>query len=224
MKIVLINQKNLKTFCQQLAKTDSDLAFVFKTCGVPPLWRRDASFATLVHIILEQQVSLASALSAFNKLKERLGEITPEGVLSLSDEEMKSAYFSRQKTNYARNLAQAILSRELDLNSLENLSDEAAKLELKKIKGIGDWSADVYLLMAMLRADVMPKGDLALHLAWKRLKGLEHAPNSEEFQQIAEKWKPLRAVAARLLWQFYLSRKKQDTDLTKKNGLKQISS
>lgn len=204
-----LNEKNLRAACAGLAKKDADLSFIFQTYGTPPLWRREANFATLVHIILEQQVSLASALSAFNKLQEKLGEITPKGVLSLTDEELKAAYFSRQKTVYVRELARAILSGQLDLKSLENLPDAQIKHELKKIKGIGDWTADIYLLMAMLRADVMPKGDLALHVAWKKLKNLEHAPGSEEFQQIAEKWKPLRAVAARLLWHFYLNVKKK---------------
>ncbi|MET0753280.1 MAG: DNA-3-methyladenine glycosylase 2 family protein [Pyrinomonadaceae bacterium] len=201
-----LNEENLGAACAKLAKTDADLAFIFQTYGQPPLWKREANFATLIHIILEQQVSLASALSAFNKLQEKLGEITPEGVLSLTDEELKAAYFSRQKTVYARELAKAILDGSLDLKSLENLSDAEVKDELKKIKGIGDWTSDIYLLMAMSRADVMPKGDLALHVAWKRLKNLERAPGSEEFQVIAARWKPFRAAAARLLWHFYLSK------------------
>jgi DNA-3-methyladenine glycosylase II len=208
MKLETLDEQSLVLACRKLAETDPDLAFIFETYGKPPLWQREQSFATLVHIILEQQVSLASALSAFNKLKEKLGEITPASVLSLSDEELKASYFSRQKTIYARELARAIIDEKLNLAELENLPDEEVKRELKKIKGIGDWTADIYLLMAMLRADVMPKGDLALHVAWKNLKNLELAPNSEEFQQIAEKWKPFRAAAARLLWHFYLSERK----------------
>lgn len=201
-----LDETELAKICKKLAKTDSDLKYIFETYGTPPLWKRDANFATLIHIILEQQVSLASALSAFNKLREKLdGKITPENVLKLSDEELKACYFSRQKTVYARELSKAILNGKLNLKKIENLSDADAKNELKKIKGIGDWTSDIYLLMAMLRADVMPKGDLALHIAWKKLKNLEHAPDSEEFQIIAEKWKPFRAVAARLLWHFYLS-------------------
>jgi len=207
MEIQTLDEQNLSKACDELAKADTDLAYIFETFGTPPLWAREANFPTLIHIILEQQVSLASAASAFNKLKERLGEITPESVLKLADEELKACYFSRQKTVYARELAKAILDGSLNLKSLEKLPDAEAKHELKKIKGIGDWTADIYLLMAMLRADVMPKGDLALHVAWKRLKKLEHAPHSDEFQIIAEKWKPFRAVAARLLWHFYLSRK-----------------
>ncbi|HEX8734644.1 MAG TPA: hypothetical protein VF721_04925 [Pyrinomonadaceae bacterium] len=207
--IETLDEKKLVAACRKLAAADSDLAFIFRTYGTPPLWQREQSFATLVHIILEQQVSLAAALSAFNKLKEKLGAISPAGVLNLTDEEMKAAYFSRQKITYARELARAILAGNLDLKALEKLPDAEAKHELKKIKGIGDWTADIYLLMAISRADVMPKGDLALHVAWKKLKNLEHAPGSEEFQQIAEKWKPLRAAAARLLWHFYLSERRK---------------
>ncbi|HEX8287601.1 MAG TPA: hypothetical protein VF556_06395 [Pyrinomonadaceae bacterium] len=215
--IKTLDEKNLRGACEKLARTDSDLAFIYETYGTPPLWAREASFATLVHIILEQQVSLASALSAFNKLKEKIGTVTPENVLNLSDEEMKAAYFSRQKTIYARELAKAITSGNLVLESLRNLPDEKVKNELKKIKGIGDWTSDIYLLMALLRTDVMPKGDLALHVAYQRLKNLEHRPNAEEFLIIAEKWKPLRAVAARLLWHFYLSERKIPTRKLNKN-------
>jgi DNA-3-methyladenine glycosylase II len=206
--IKTLSEQNLAEICKGLSQNDSDLAYIFDTFGTPPLWARQAGFPTLIHIILEQQVSLASAASAFNKLKEKLGEITPENVLSLSDEELKACYFSRQKTVYARELAKAVLGGSLELKALENLTDAQVKHELKKIKGIGDWTADIYLLMALLRTDVMPKGDLALHIAWKRLKNLEHAPNSDEFQLIAEKWKPFRAAAARLLWHYYLSAKK----------------
>lgn len=203
--IGILDESKLIIVCEKLSGSDADLAFIYKTYGVPPLWRREPTFATLVHIILEQQVSLASALSAFNKLKEKLGEITPAGVLSLSDEELKAAYFSRQKTIYARELAKAILNKSLNLRQLEILPDIEVKHELKKIKGVGDWTADIYLLMALLRPDVMPKGDLALHVAWQRLKKAAHRPNADEFLVTAEKWQPYRAVAARLLWHFYLS-------------------
>ena len=203
-----LDESKLIAVCEKLSEADRDLAYIYRIYGAPPLWKREETFATLVHIILEQQVSLASALSAFNKLKEKLGEITPAGVLSLSDEELKAAYFSRQKTVYARELARAISDGNLDLPRLETLPDAEVKQELKKIKGIGDWTADIYLLMAMARADIMPKGDLALHVAWQRLKHLERRPAADEFLQIAEQWKPLRAVAARLLWHFYLSAKK----------------
>lgn len=215
--IKTLSRENLAEYCRKLAKRDEDLSCIFNKFGTPPLWEREEGFATLVHIILEQQVSLASALSAFNKLKEKVGEITPDAILKLSDEELKAAYFSRQKTVYVRELAKAVLDKRLDLNNLKNLPDAKVKDELKKIKGIGDWTSDIYLLMALLRTDVMPKGDLALHVAWKKLKNLEHAPKSEEFQIIAEKWKPHRAVAARLLWHFYLESRKSEKVKTVKS-------
>ncbi len=121
---------------------------------------------------------------------------------------MKAVYFSRQKIVYTKELAKAILEKRLRLEEFENFSDEEIRAELVKIKGIGNWTADIYLLMAMLRADVMPKGDLALHVAWQKLKKSEQRPTSEEFLRTAEKWKPFRSVAARLLWHFYLNAKK----------------
>lgn len=204
----ILDKENLAEICKKLAANDADLRYIYETCGTPPLWEREASFATLVHIILEQQVSLASALSAFNRLQKKLGKITPENVLKLSDEDLRACYFSRQKTAYVRELSKAVLEKKLNLGHLKDLSDADVVHQLKKIKGIGDWTAGIYLLMALRRADVMPKGDLALHLAYKKLKDLEHLPKSDEFQIIAEKWRPFRAVAARLLWHFYLSVKR----------------
>ncbi len=206
-RIATINRQNLISACKILAGKDSDLAIIYENYGTPPLWKRDESFQTLLHIILEQQVSVASALAAFNKLKESVGEITPEAVLKLSDEQLKASYFSRQKIVYVRELAKAVSSGELDLKNLQKLADKDVKTELTKIKGIGIWSADIYLLMAMSRPDIMPKGDLALHIAWQKLTKSEIRPNSDEFQMIAEKWKPLRSVAARLLWHYYLQTK-----------------
>ena len=207
--IKTLDENNLINACEKLSKQDADLKLIYEKYGAPPLWKRAANLATLLHIILEQQVSLASALSAFNKLSEKLnGEITSENILKLSDAELKACYFSRQKTAYARDLAARIAEGSLNLKSLENLPDEAVKIELKKVKGIGDWTADIYLLMALMRPDVMPKGDLALHAAWQKIAKLEQRPNADEFIRIAEKWQPLRAVAARLLWHFYLSAKK----------------
>ena len=213
--IKTLSKTNLTEICVELSAMDSDLASIFEKYGAPPLWEREANFATLIHIILEQQVSLASALSAFNKLKEKLGEITPENVVRLTDEELKLCYFSRQKTVYARDLSNAILDGKLDLQKLQTLSDEEVKFNLTQIKGIGDWTADIYLLMALLRADVMPKGDLALHVAYQKLKVLAQRPTSNEFINLAEKWSPYRAVAARLLWHFYLSERRISTQRRK---------
>ena len=204
----LDNESLFKT-CEELVYTDSDLAFVFTKYGVPPLWDRPQGFATLLHIILEQQVSLASARACVDKLTARLEAITPGGVLTLSDAELKHIGFSRQKTGYARHLAKAIAEKRIDLETLVNLPDAEVKAELIKLKGVGEWTSDIYLLMAMLRPDVMPKGDLALHVAWQKLTKAARRPESEEFVKMAEKWSPYRSVAARLLWHFYLSERQK---------------
>ncbi|MEO5860553.1 MAG: DNA-3-methyladenine glycosylase 2 family protein [Pyrinomonadaceae bacterium] len=207
MKVQRLNKRSLAAACQELA-ADPHLRIVHENYGIPPLWDREPGFATLLQIILEQQVSLASAKACFDKLGEFLGEVTPEAVLSLSDAELRSAGFSRQKTAYARHLSEAILEERLDLERLHLLSDADVKQELIKLKGIGEWTSDIYLLMALLRPDVMPKGDIALHSTWHRLSG-DPRPSSDEFLVIAERWKPYRSVAARMLWHFYLSEKAQ---------------
>ncbi len=206
--IIALNEEKLVAACLTLAKQDEDLANIFQRFGKPPLWAREPGFATLVHIILEQQVSVASAKSAFDKLVKFVEILTPKNLLRLNDAELKAVGFSRQKTGYARGLAEAVLNGKIDLKALESLPDAEVKAELKKLKGIGDWTSDIYLLMALSRPDVMPKGDLALHIAWQKLKNLELRPTSDEFLLIAERWKPFRAVAARLLWHFYLSARK----------------
>lgn len=204
MKAISLNIHSLNSACLELAEQDAHLATVLKIHGTPPLWDREPGFATLIQIILEQQVSLASAKACFEKLTSHLDEVTPNGLLSLDDAELKRIGFSRQKTAYARHLAEAVLEQRIDLEGLIHLPDAEVKSELIKLKGIGEWTSDIYLLMALLRPDVMPKGDIALHTAWHRLSS-ERRPNSDEFLIIAERWRPFRSVAARLLWHFYLS-------------------
>jgi DNA-3-methyladenine glycosylase II len=204
MKLKAVSKQNIAAACEELSNRDPGLAFVFKTYGAPPLWDRQPGFATLLNIILEQQVSLASARACFDKLERHLGEVTPNGLLTLNDAELKAIGFSRQKTAYARHLAEAVLEKRFDFDGLKHLPDTQVKAELIKLKGVGEWTSDIYLLMAMLRPDVMPKGDIALHTAWHKLSG-QPRPTSDEFVRLAERWKPYRSVAARLLWHFYLS-------------------
>lgn len=203
-----LNEQNIAAACKKLTRIDPDLAFIHRTYGTPPLWARPHGFSTLVHIILEQQVSLASAKACHDKLCLRLGKLTPKTFLTLDDAELKTVGFSRQKTAYARNLAETILKRKLSLAALEAMPDEEVRATLKQLKGVGDWTSDVYLLMVLLRPDVMPRGDLALHIAYQKLKKLAQRPSADEFIELAEKWKPYRAVAARLLWHYYLSERK----------------
>ena len=201
-----LTHRSLKLHSRTLASRCPHLSVVHSKYGEPPLWDREPGFATLLQIILEQQVSLASAKACYDKLCRRVGDVSPETLLRSTDAELKKDGFSRQKTAYARHLADAVLQRRLDLDSLGVLADAEVKSELIKLKGVGEWTSDIYLLMAMLRPDVMPKGDVALHTAWHKLSG-EPRPSADGFLVIAERWKPYRSVAARMLWHFYLSEK-----------------
>ncbi len=188
-----------------LISRDSDLAEIFTRFGKPPLWLREPGFATLIQIILEQQVSLASAKAVYTRLQATISPITPQLFLQLDDVQIKQIGFSRQKTLYARTLAQSIIAGQLDLSSLSTMNDEEVRSILKKLKGIGDWTVDIYLMMALRRSDSLPKGDLGLILAIQKVKQLEHRPKPAEIELIAEIWRPWRAVATRLLWHYYLS-------------------
>ncbi|MBU0754471.1 MAG: DNA-3-methyladenine glycosylase 2 family protein [Planctomycetes bacterium] len=200
-----LNRRSLLEGVKILAQKDKDLAKIVTLYGPPPLWAREQGFPTLIHIILEQQVSLQSAKAAYNKLESAINPITPERFLKLTDAKLKKIGFSRQKTKYGRELATAVLEGKLDLSNLNHLGDEEAKIELIKVKGIGPWTADIYLLMAMGRPDIWPKGDLALEVALQSLRGLENRPKPEQLVNESKKWQPWRAVAARLLWHYYLS-------------------
>ena len=195
---------NFRQLCDVLAKRDKDLKQIIKRHNYPPVWTRKASFPTLILIILEQQVSLASARAAFTKLKEKTGAITPARLLKLSDAEMKACYFSRQKIVYARHLAETLLSKKIELKKHVLLPDEEIRASLKQVKGIGDWTADVYLLFAQQRTDVFPVGDLAMVNALKEIKKLPAATSKEELLLLAEPWRPYRSIAAMLLWHYYI--------------------
>jgi DNA-3-methyladenine glycosylase II len=205
MKIVTI--ENLRKSAHLLAERDPDLSRVLLRIGPPPLWARKPGFATLVHIILEQQVSLASAKAAFDRLRAAISAVTPDRFLTLDDTTLKAIGFSRQKMDYCRLLAQALIDREIDLKRLNQLNDEDVRVELKKLKGVGDWTADIYLLMAMRRPDIWPRGDLALLIAMQELKRFTARPTQEQFDEIGERWRPYRSIAARMLWHFYLNRR-----------------
>lgn len=190
-----------------LSRRDPDLARIVKTHGPPPMWARRPGFSTLIHIILEQQVSLASARAAYLRLRAAISPITPRRFLTLSDARLKAVGFSRQKTGYGRGLARAILDGQLDLDGLKRLDDASARSALLALRGIGPWTADIYLLMALRRPDVWPHGDLALAVAAQRVKSLSARPSYDELASMSDAWRPWRAVAARLLWHDYLSRR-----------------
>jgi DNA-3-methyladenine glycosylase II len=190
----------------ELAGRDPDLALIAERYGMPPLWAREHGFHTLVQVILEQQVSLASAAAVYQRLLAAAMPLTPESFLRLDEAALRGMGFSRQKAGYCRGLAHQVLIGELDLDALPRLGDEAVRATLLNIKGVGPWTAEIYLLMALGQPDAWPAGDLALAVAVHEIKRLESRPTPVELERSAEGWRPLRAIAARLLWQYYLSR------------------
>jgi DNA-3-methyladenine glycosylase II len=203
-----LTDETLALGLQYLVERDRDLSRILEDLGPPPMWAREPGFPTLVHIILEQQVSLASARAAYDRLLAAASPLTPERFLELDDVRLRAIGFSRQKTTYVRYLAQAILDGQLNLEALGAMDDTAVRSALTQIKGIGPWTADIYLLMALGRPDIWPSGDLALAVAVQSIKELAARPMPDELQAIGENWRPWRAVAARLLWYHYLSRSK----------------
>jgi DNA-3-methyladenine glycosylase II len=190
-----------------LAARDADLAGILERHGPPPLWGRPPGFETLVAIILEQQVSLASARSAFDRLRAVADPLTPTRFLELTDTQLLTIGFSRQKARYGRELASAIESGALDLDGLGALDDDAVRRTLEALPGIGPWTSTIYLLMVLGRPDVWPVGDVALAESVGQVKRLGRRPDAIEMGTLGEAWRPWRSVAARLFWHDYLERR-----------------
>lgn len=177
---------------------------IYDSYGMPPEWDRASGFETLVKIILEQQVSLSSAKAHFDKLKEVIGGITPKLISEATENELNDGHLSRQKKVYVKALAEAVLSGELDFEMLEELTEPEVREQLTKIKGIGNWTADVYLMMCLKQKDIFPIGDIALRNTLKELTG---ATSVEEMLAIAEEWRPVRTLATFFLWHHYLTKR-----------------
>jgi DNA-3-methyladenine glycosylase II len=198
---------NFHNICDKLAALDPHLASILTRYGYPPLWSRPNNFETLVHFILEQQVSLASALSALTKLKQHVADFTPENIFAMTEPEMRACYCSRQKQVYIKNVASAIISGELNLAAFKAMEDEDIRLQLTKLKGIGNWTADVYLMFVLQRTDIFPPGDLAAVNALKSLKSLPADTDRNLILAISLQWKPYRTIATMMLWHLYLSKR-----------------
>jgi len=199
--------EDFRDVCDLLAAKDKDLARIIGERGYPPMWTRPGTFQTLILTILEQQVSLASAYAAFKRLRARTGTVTPAKLLALSDEELRACSFSRQKIIYARELANAILEKKIILRHLTAMPDEDIRSLLKSVKGIGDWTVDVYLMHALQRSDLFPLGDVALVNSLREVKHLPKDVSKEAMLSIAEAWRPHRTVAAMILWHEYIQKR-----------------
>ncbi|MEM7538074.1 MAG: DNA-3-methyladenine glycosylase 2 family protein [Chloroflexota bacterium] len=210
--IVRLSPTTMQQGIDALVAVDADFARVYEQYGTPPEWFRPQGFSTLLYIILEQQVSLQSAKAAYDRLLAAVAEITdtgltPEIFLTFEDEQLKQFGFSRQKTRYGRILAEKIRDGNIDLAALDTMPDEEVLTALTSLTGIGPWTANIYLLMVLKRVDVWPIGDVALATAYKEIKGLDERPTQPELAEIAEAWRPWRAIAARLLWNHYLHKR-----------------
>lgn len=203
------DQTNFHQLCDLAGSRDADLQLILDWYGYPPFWSRPNTFESLVHIILEQQVSLASALATLNKLKEKIGKVTPANLLLLTDQELRDCYFSRQKTVYVRHLAESLISGDLSLSEMENMDDLTIRNQLKCIKGIGDWTVDIYLIFMLHHTDVFPIGDLAAVNSLKKIKGLTTGVSKEGLLDVADQFKPYRTIATMLLWHAYLEERKR---------------
>ena len=207
MEQQLVTEVTLRRAAKILARRDSDLAAILEQFGPPPLWARPPGFSTLVKIILEQQVSLASAASLFLRLKKNTTPFRPARMIELGEAHLKSCGLTRQKTAYCLHLAESLQARRLRLSQLGQMSDADVRTALTQIKGLGAWSADVYLLMVLRRPDIFPATDLALVSAVTELKQLRLRANTNQLLEMAEAWRPYRSVAARMLWQYYLAKR-----------------
>jgi DNA-3-methyladenine glycosylase II len=201
----MLDEASFAAAAAELCAADPDLAAIVDAHGLPAFWARDPGLPTLVLLILEQQVSLASARAAYDRLETRLGALTPAGILASTDAELRADGFSRQKARYVRLLAAAIDDGALDLDRVSALDDDEARTALVALPGIGPWTAEVYLLSALRRPDTWPVGDIALQEAARLARGLDVRPSPDELRAIGEVWRPHRATAARLLWHLYLS-------------------
>ena len=183
---------------------DPIFAAILERAGPPRFRRRRNGFGTLLHIILEQQVSIDAAAAMHRKLVGLCHPLTPEAYLALDDATLRSCGFSRQKMGYARHLAEMVDSGKFDFARLGAAEDEAALAELLSIRGIGRWSAEIYLLFALGRPDIWPAGDLGLQVAIGDDLGFGARPVEVEMRRLGEAWRPWRSVAACLFWQSYL--------------------
>ena len=172
--------------------------------GIPPNWQRPQGFISLSKIILEQQVSLASAEAHFNKLNSYVKEFSPKEILKLSDEELRTCQISRQRAKYLRELSNAIINKDLIFDELPKLSVDDVRKKLTSIQGIGNWTTDIYLMFCLQSKDIFPLGDIALI---NTIKELTKVKTHSGIVRITQKWKPHRSLAAYFLWYYYLKKR-----------------
>jgi len=193
-----------KSDINKLTSTHKLFSFIEDKYGIPPSWQRTEGFESLSKIILEQQVSLASAEAHFKKLNNYLNEFSPSEILKLTDEEMKACQISRQKSKYLQALSQAVLNKELDFDALSKMNTSEVRTKLTSINGIGNWTTDIYLMFCLQSKDVFPLGDIALI---NTIEELTKVKTKSGIVRLTQKWKPYRSLAAYFLWYYYLKKR-----------------
>lgn len=193
----------LRPALEALAARDGDIARAYEVCGLPPVRGRPAGFAGLFTIMCAQQVSVHAAKAIIGRLLAAAGPLTPDSFLALDDMAMKEIGLSRQKIRYGRALAEEVAAGRIDLEAVAGLADEAAIEQLVRAKGIGRWTAEIYLLFSLRRPDVWPVDDLGVRIGAQKLKKLDVRPGREAMLELGEPWRPHRSAAARFLWHLY---------------------
>lgn len=205
-KPTILTNDSLEAAAQALAARDRHLASIYRAHGKPPMWARRPGFPTLLRIILEQQVSLISARAMFARLKSNVDPFTAERFIEFGEADLRLLGVTRQKAHYCVQVAQAFTNG--DLKFIGRMNDEDAHSTLLRIKGVGPWTANIYLLMALRRPDIWPDGDIALASAFGKIRGMKTRPTFIQLARFADRWRPYRSVAARMLWQYYLAERK----------------
>ncbi|MHA1601288.1 MAG: DNA-3-methyladenine glycosylase family protein [Alphaproteobacteria bacterium] len=195
--------ETLRPALEALAARDPDISHWYGTCGLPPVRSRPPGFGSLLHIMCAQQVSTASARAIIGRLDAAARPLDPRSFLALDDAALRAIGFSAQKVRYGRALATDVLAGRIDIDGLVDLEDAAAVAHLVQAKGIGPWTAEIYLMSALDRPDVWPADDLAVQVAAQRLKDMPVRPSRAQMMELAEPWRPYRSAAARLLWHIY---------------------
>lgn len=199
----MLDETALRTSLDAVAAREPAIAALIEQFGYPQSRQRERGYETLLRTIVGQQVSVAAAASVWNKLEAALGvDCAPEAILTSDFDTLRGCGLSRQKQGYARSLAELVMSGELDLHALP-VDDEEAIEALVRIKGIGRWSAEIYLLFAEGRADIWPAGDLAVQISVGRIMGLDERPSEKVTRELAEAWRPHRSAMAIMTWHHY---------------------
>jgi DNA-3-methyladenine glycosylase II len=197
---LIVNNSDIK----RLVSSHKIFSTIKELYGIPPNWQRPEGFVSLSKIILEQQVSLASAEAHFNKLNSYVKEFSPIEILKLSDKEMRDCQISRQKAVYLRALSKSIINKDLILEELHKTNSEEIRKKLTSIKGIGNWTTDIYLMFCLQHKDVFPLGDIALI---NTIKELTKVKTTSGIIKLTQRWRPYRSLAAYFLWYYYLKKR-----------------